>query len=104
MNFELKSHPAKKLITHLKNVGNSSKEIINSKKLNLVIPTKNLSEISYLIGITHDFGKANSKFQEKLKDNNKGDKYSSHSLISSFLSYLIIKEYCLQNNLSEIFS
>ncbi len=104
MNFKLKSHTEKKLIEHLKNVGIYSKKIIYTKQLKLFISTKDLSNISYLIGVSHDFGKANSKFQDKLRNKTSGDKYSYHSLISSILTYLLVKDYCKKNKLPIIFA
>ncbi|MFW6283500.1 MAG: CRISPR-associated helicase Cas3', partial [Minisyncoccales bacterium] len=102
----LKSHKNKKLKKHLSNVGEGSKEIILNKSLDLsLINTKQLADISYLIGISHDFGKASEFFQEYLKGNGKILREDrQHSLISAFFGYFIIKEYCKKENLNKIFS
>ncbi|ODS41201.1 hypothetical protein BEH94_09680 [Candidatus Altiarchaeales archaeon WOR_SM1_SCG] len=100
LSNDLKSHPDKTLFDHLKKVGNLSKEILESKKLNLdeFIDFETLKEVSYLIGITHDFGKATGFFQkyinaedekrEKLKN-----KQTYHAFISSIFTYYVVKDY-----------
>ena len=67
---ELKSHPDKLLQQHLSNVGNLSRKFLSSKTLNLdkFIGTKILDDISYLIGIAHDAGKATRYFQDYLNE------------------------------------
>lgn len=62
---KLKSHPDKFLEKHLLSVGSLCQEIVSSKKLNLdnYIDFKTIQDISYLIGITHDCGKATSFYQ-----------------------------------------
>jgi CRISPR-associated endonuclease/helicase Cas3 len=107
MEYKLKSHEDKLLINHLQNVANSSRQIINNKFLNLKLIEKNhLANISYIIGISHDFGKATIYFQDYIleKKNNLLLEQKAHSPISSYFGYLIINEYCKKNNLNKIFS
>ena len=57
------SHPNKKLDTHLLNVANNSKNIFKD----LCIENNNFyANISFLIGLSHDFAKCTSFFQEYL--------------------------------------
>ena len=59
----LYSHPNKKLEKHLLNVANNSKNIFND----LCIKNKNLyTNLSFFIGICHDFAKSTTYFQDKL--------------------------------------
>jgi len=85
MNFY--SHHETLLKDHLKEVGRRSKEYFYLEK-NL----ETLKILSYYIGLTHDFGKYTTFFQNKLFDEKYQSKYSDHSLISSlFSSYYIYK-------------
>jgi CRISPR-associated endonuclease/helicase Cas3 len=91
MSINLKSHPDKSLKNHLLNVGKSSEKLINLKELNLTIISKNdLLNLSYLIGISHDFGKATSYFQDKM-NNVRNSPFSHHGLISALFGYLLLK-------------
>ena len=99
---ELKSHPDKSLFTHLKNVGNISKRILESKKLNVddLVDFKTLKDISYLIGITHDFGKATKFFQQYISEKNetkrnklKNKPETHHAFISSLFTFFAVEEY-----------
>ncbi|MDI6730323.1 MAG: CRISPR-associated helicase Cas3', partial [Candidatus Altarchaeum sp.] len=107
---ELKSHPDKSLFNHIENVGNLSKKILESKILNLdnFIDAETLKDISYLIGITHDFGKATKFFQEYIKeyDEKKKGKLKNkpethHAFLSSLFTYYVVKEYVSRKNLVE---
>lgn len=108
---ELKSHPNKSLLNHLENVGNLSKRIVESKILNLdnFIDAEILKDTSYLIGITHDFGKATEFFQEyieaveagdeKKKEGLKNKPETHHAFLSSLFTYYVVREYILGKNL-----
>ena len=102
LSNDLKSHPDKLLKDHLLNVGNYCKETLSSKKLNMeeLIDLGTLQDIAYIIGVTHDFGKATSYFQnyinevdkeKRLKQKNKPETH--HGFISSIFTYYIMKEY-----------
>ncbi|MGC9366072.1 MAG: CRISPR-associated helicase Cas3' [bacterium] len=99
---DLKSHPDKFLYNHLRNVGDLSRKIIELKKVSLdkFIDFETLKKISYLIGITHDFGKSTFYFQdyicedeEKRKKKLKNRKETHHAFISSIFTYYIVKKY-----------
>jgi CRISPR-associated endonuclease/helicase Cas3 len=83
------SHHEILLKDHLREVGERSKEYFyfenedNSEKFRI---------LSYYIGLTHDFGKYTTYFQNKLFNEDYQSKYSDHSLISSlFSSYYVFK-------------
>ncbi|RLF99513.1 hypothetical protein DRN58_05025 [Thermococci archaeon] len=97
-SFKLKSHPDKLLYEHLNNVANISKNIILSKK----IKNKEIfSEIAYLIGISHDFAKSTTYFQDVLEERIKRTENAYHGFLSSIFGYYNIKKYLEKNNLME---
>jgi CRISPR-associated endonuclease/helicase Cas3 len=82
----------KELKVHLKNVAEKSRKIIESKKLNLsIIKQENLAELSYTIGLIHDFGKSTTYFQNYLLGDG-SDIRSHHGLISAIFAYLFVKK------------
>lgn len=88
-SFKLLSHKNKLLKTHLRNVGKLSAHIIKAKQ----IKEKELfSDISFLIGISHDFGKATSAFQRKLTEDYYS-KYANHGFISSLFGSFLVKNF-----------
>ncbi len=101
-SFNLKSHPDKFLIEHLRNVGLSCKNTIQSKKVNSNIFNLNdeiLANFSYITGVSHDFGKGTIIFQnyliekdEKRKASLKSNPETRHGLLSSLFTYFVIKE------------
>ena len=108
LSNNLKSHPNRLLKDHLFNVGNCCNEILSSKRLNIekYIDFDTLQDIAYLIGATHDFGKATSYFQDYIseKDETKRAKLKNkpethHGFISSIFTYYAIREYLLTKNL-----
>jgi CRISPR-associated endonuclease/helicase Cas3 len=107
---DLKSHPNRLLKDHLSNVGNCCKDILSSKKLNIekYIDFNTLQDVAYLIGVTHDFGKATSYFQNYIseKDESKRAKLKNkpetyHGVVSSIFTYYIIKAHLLTKNLPD---
>ena len=94
------SHPDKLLIDHLNNVYKLGKEIFARKKLNF----DNQEEIEKALSIillAHDFGKATSYFQQKLKESSKNNveankqiefdqELSKHSHISVSYTHLTL--------------
>lgn len=102
MDFYSHLEPEKILLkNHLQYVGNRSKEIINSKEFN-GIDKDIISDISYLIGISHDFGKYTAFFQEKLKgllDTN--DPRTYHGLISGLFAFEVVTEYVKTKNFED---
>jgi CRISPR-associated endonuclease/helicase Cas3 len=104
----LKSHPDKLLIDHLQKVGDLCRQNLSLKKLNLdgYIDFNILKDISYLIGVAHDFGKVTNYFQEYLKEKDELKKLGMknkaevhHSFISALFTYYVVKEYLLAKNL-----
>lgn len=94
--FKLKSHDCKLLYKHLKNVGEISKKIVLGKK----IKNRELfAEIAYLIGVSHDFAKATTYFQEYLKKGKKTKK-AYHGKLSSIFGYFLVKKYLECKNIS----
>lgn len=88
------SHPNKELKTHLENVGNFSKSIFNSLEIN---NDSNLEDISLLIGISHDFAKSTSFFQEYIRNHQK-NKNTYHSFLSAIFTYFVVDRYIKNNN------
>jgi len=104
----LKSHPDKLLKDHLSNVGTCCKETLSSKKLNIekYVDFNTLQDIAYLIGVSHDFGKATSYFQNYIseKDKTKRAKLKNkpethHGVISSIFTYYATRKYLRARNL-----
>ncbi|NMG82837.1 MAG: CRISPR-associated helicase Cas3' [Methanosarcinales archaeon] len=107
---DLKSHPDKLLKDHLSSVGTLCKEIVSSKKLNIgeYVNFEVLQDISYLVGITHDFGKGTSFFQKYINERDESKRIklknkpeTHHGLLSSILTYYVIKEYLSRKNLHD---
>lgn len=104
-SFKLKSHPEKLLVNHLRKVGQLSRKTVAEKSLN--IDEKDLlTDAAYLIGVTHDLGKATSFFQkyiietdEKKKKSLKAKENTHHGLLSAFFTYAVIKEYLSQSEI-----
>jgi len=107
---DLKSHPDKLLREHLLKVGSLCQKILFSKRINIdnYIDHKTFQDISYLVGITHDFGKVTAYFQEYINEKdevkktvlkNKPETY--HSLLSSIFTYYVVKAHLLSKNLQE---
>ena len=100
MKFYSHLEPDKILLKdHLQYVGNRSQRIINSKEFNEI--NKNIiSDVSYLIGILHDFGKYTTFFQEKLKGlQDKNDPLTYHGLVSALFAFEVVSEYVKAKNL-----
>ncbi len=98
-SFKLKSHPNKRLVDHLQRVGELSRKTIADRSLN-IDDADLLEDAAYLIGITHDVGKATGFFQEYIDEKDEAKKKSlkskdttHHGLLSAFFTYAVIKEY-----------
>jgi CRISPR-associated endonuclease/helicase Cas3 len=96
------SHPDKLLLDHLQNVSDSCLKKFKETKHNLssYFPNDYWEKLVYLMGFSHDFGKATSYFQKYLfeKDEDKrvimkNQPETSHSLISAVFTFWIAKEY-----------
>jgi len=89
------SHPNKKLDTHLLNVANNSKNIFKD----LCIENNNFyANISFLIGLSHDFAKCTSFFQEYLF-NHKVSEKAYHGFLSAIFGYYVVDNYLTKNNI-----
>jgi len=106
-SFELKSHPDKFLVDHLHRVGELCKNTVEDKSLN-IDEADLLKDAAYLIGITHDLGKATRFFQEyivekdeKKKKSLKAKDTTHHGLLSAFFTYTVMKEYLNQKKANE---
>lgn len=93
---KLMSHPNKFLEDHLENVANFSK----SSFISLNFEYHELySEIAYLIGLTHDFSKSTSYFQNYLLKQEKTE-FTPHSFLSSVFTFYVVNTY-LKNEKSD---
>ena len=106
----LKSHPNRLLKDHLFNVGKYCKETLSSKKLNIekYIDFDTLQDVAYLIGVTHDFGKATSYFQNYISEKDepmraklRNKPETHHGSVSSICTYYAIREYLQSKNLRD---
>jgi CRISPR-associated endonuclease/helicase Cas3 len=85
----LKSHPDKPLVVHLKNVSILSENLVKSKNIG---NKQVMADVARLIGLTHDLGKATTYFQDLLTKGRKS-RNAQHGLLSSLLSYQVVKSY-----------
>ncbi|MFY1112934.1 MAG: CRISPR-associated helicase Cas3' [Methanosarcinaceae archaeon] len=102
-DFTLHSHPDKKLCDHLLSVGNKSSLSCKEKSLSLEkfgINNDNFVDITYLIGVCHDFGKGTEYFQNYLFETDplkqrslKNKKEYHHGLFSAIFTYYVLKKY-----------
>lgn len=99
----LYSHPDKLLKEHLSNVGCSSRETLSLKEIDLndlELKKDVLGDLSYLIGICHDLGKATEYFQNYIKETDekkrmqmKSRPETKHGLLSAIFTYFVLREY-----------
>lgn len=110
MSLELYSHPNKKLFTHLKNVADAMVAFLESVKVNFneLVPDEHiLREVVYLIGISHDFGKATKHFQkyilgdESVKKKLRGKEETRHSFISSLFAMYLTEIYLKEKDIPD---
>lgn len=92
---ELKSHPNKFLEDHLKNVANFSKSSFNS----LTFENNELfADISYIIGLSHDFAKSTSFFQDYILTGESNEN-KPHGFLSAIFTYYAVKKYLNENTI-----
>lgn len=101
-SFKLKSHPDKQLVDHLRHAGMLAKKTVADRSLS-IDDADIFEDVAYLIGITHDLGKATRFFQEyidekdeKKKRTLKAKDVTHHGLLSAFFTYAVIKDYIKQ--------
>lgn len=101
-SFNLKSHPDRRLVDHLQQVGGLARKTVAEKALN-IDDAELLKDAAYIIGITHDLGKATSFFQEYIDEKDERKKRSlkakdvtHHGLLSAFFTYAVMMDYLRQ--------
>ncbi len=87
-SWRFKSHRDIYLAEHLKAVGEEAKQLLLHPALK---DSDSLSRIAYVIGISHDFGKFTTFFQEKLSNKPTIRELSNHSTISAIFGAWLIK-------------
>ena len=99
---KLYSHPDKPLFVHLQQVAQGCLQKFRSMPNHLsdYMPMEYWEKLIWLMGFSHDLGKATSYFQEYLFEDNeqkrlekKNQPETSHSLISAVLSFWIAREF-----------
>jgi len=96
--IDLYSHPGVALRQHLLQVGQGMRQNAINEKVHLkFLDNQLLQELSYLIGISHDFGKGTTFFQKYL--DRKSQEFSQHALISSFFIKVLVEKWANKNNL-----
>lgn len=93
---KLMSHPEKFLEDHLENVATFSKSSFHSLNFD---NHELFSEISFLIGLGHDFCKSTSYFQNYLLTHKKNE-FTPHSFISAIFTYYLVNKYINENNIA----
>lgn len=99
-SYKLKSHPDKLLFVHLKNVGILSENLAKAKNIENI---QTVADVARLIGVTHDLGKATTYFQNLLTNGRKS-RNAQHGLLSSLISYLVVKDYLSRKRQLDQFS
>lgn len=97
---DMEGKPQKELKDHLVGVAKDAKDSIEE------IPLKDkkiLAEIAYLIGISHDFGKYTSFFQDHLLKKKDWGRKSHHSFISALFAAWQIQKYLEKNDIKKEF-
>lgn len=96
----LYSHPDKLLERHLLNVANDTANILETSLLteNCFIQKNILVNLGYIVGLTHDLGKATPFFQEHLFKGRDG-RETRHSALSSLFTFKIVEHYLSQADL-----
>ncbi len=99
------AHPDKPLWEHLESTGKICEALVEELNLNIPnLPKEKIQNISKIIGLYHDFGKATKFFQDYLLEDNpdkkarlKNKDETKHSLLSAVATYFAIEK-CLQEN------
>ena len=87
---ELLARPDQTLEKHLVDVANMSKEIVLEKHLNT--DTEILANISFYIGLLHDFAKGTNEFQKYIRGGEPTEK-ARHGLLGAVATYIYLKDY-----------
>lgn len=90
----LRSHPETPLEEHLQQVAEGSRQSVQSKNLNLTLFTNDeIADLSYLIGVGHDFGKCTTYFQRLLPPDSIRGNHTHHAPISSLFTYVLVQNH-----------
>ncbi len=84
------------LCDHLQDVGRRAAGLLGDLKefLKLQIPAEDLVRAAFIVGITHDFGKAKQQCQDYLHGNpNVKDKDKEHAALSSIFTFLVAQDW-----------
>jgi len=106
-SYKLKSHPERLLIDHLLESAKTAEELIASLSFDFGLDKNLLSKVAYIIGFTHDLGKATTYFQryitasDKEKGRLKNDPRTHHSLFSAIFTYHFTKKFLSDKGLLE---
>jgi len=92
---KLRSHPEKFLEDHLESVADFSKSSFFSLNFD---NNELFSEISFLIGLSHDFAKSTSFFQNYLLKHEKTE-FTPHSFLSAIFTYYVVDNYLKDNQI-----
>ncbi len=85
-------NPDIRLKDHLQTVGENGKKILLEKQLNNL--DKNLlSDVVYLVGISHDFGKFTQYFQDYLYGKTAESGLTHHGLVSALFTFEVLSEF-----------
>jgi len=103
-SYNFQARPDQLLIDHLRSTANYCSEISKLKlSNNSAISAEFLANIAYLIGFTHDLGKATKYFQDYVNERDKINQArlknkdeTRHSLLSALFTHRIITEYIAQ--------
>jgi CRISPR-associated endonuclease/helicase Cas3 len=83
----------KLLSEHLTEVGDIAREILRGKVLNFRTSQNVIEDLAYLVGITHDFGKAAKFFQVDRLQNGSKTRLTAHALLSACFGYQVINQH-----------
>ncbi len=98
----LYSHPGVPLIDHLRQVAESCRDLLQSRKTHFGLPDNLLADLGYLAGVTHDVAKGTRYFQHYLLTADHqviGPK--EHALLSSLLAKMVVEKYLSRFDLDD---
>ncbi|MDS1029151.1 CRISPR-associated helicase Cas3' [Bacillota bacterium LX-D] len=96
-SFRLKARPDELLVDHALQTANSCREKMLDVLPSLGIPAGFLKNVSYLIGLGHDLGKATTYFQKRLEDPSFKTAVTNHSELSAMITWDLVQQYGTQN-------
>jgi CRISPR-associated endonuclease/helicase Cas3 len=78
---------------HLQDVASVSIGTIQQKQLNFSLPQNVIEDISFIISICHDFGKATKYFQDRLDSDKLRSSHTNHALLSAIAGFIVSMDY-----------